>query len=197
MLCLELFYASIFLLVCFVESGHNTYSRWDSYQAMYFRYVNSCSSVSLITNALLRRVYRYKLDGYFDFFLVASVILLSPAVTHIIPGMLLYGWLTLPIIGAVVPVFLALKRYEDNHRSEVSIPTVAIRVGTRFLLTFVVAVVLQSSFNYAVLFYERDRLHLGYLDIVVYEFNSRHWRCFLIYCLESLTAFMQVMSAAI
>ena len=198
MLTLQLLYAVIFLLICIVESGKVTYTAWTTYEAVYFRFINSSTSVGLLTNSILRRFYRFDGKHYVDFFVVASaIILFPPFVTHTIPGLILYFWLT---VGVAVLVFAAVQTrkvlatqtwfHQQSYRS------VAYRITLRFFLTAVLTFVLQMGFNYAVLFYKRDTFQLTYFEVVSWEYESRGLHCFLIDAFETLTNTLQLFSIA-
>ena len=67
--------------------------------------------------------------------------------------------------------------------------------GLRVAVTVGVSVMLQALFNYMVLYYQKEELHLDYLDIPAYEWESRSLRCTAIAFERSLTNALQLMSA--
>jgi hypothetical protein len=212
MLSLELAYAVVLLTVCVLGGDHSVEGRFRSYEAKYFGFVNSCTSVGFVTNAALRVWYnrdRGTGNALSHGFLAASLLLLLPAVvTHIIPGMVLFAWLPIGTALGFAAVAFAVARTKARglqcdciglHREVLEAyepkARVALNIVFRLSATFAVALVLQTLFNYMVLFYDRERMQLGYWGIVAYERDSRQWLCLVEYLWHDVGQTMRFMSA--
>ena len=197
MLCLEGGYAMLYFIVCIWQSTSTPgYSSWDRYQSVYFRYINSCVSVGLAVNSLLRRIYLDQDTFAMDPFVVTSLVMVGPAwFTHVIPGIILYFWIPAAILSFWIPCCIVMRFLERRYFHTMDPLSIAFRVVFRLGTTSVMTLLLQSSFNWAVLFYSR-REDLGYLGIVSYEYSSRTWACLIESRLESLANMVQLLSVA-
>jgi hypothetical protein len=197
MLCLESFYAVMYFFVCIWQSTSTPgYTAWDRYQAVYFRYINSCVSVGLAVNAFLRRVYLDQETFEMDPFVLTSMVMIGPAwFTHVIPGIVLYFWIPAAILSFWIPCCVVMRYFERRYFHTMDPLSIAFRVVFRLGTTTVMTLLLQSSFNWAVLFYSK-REQYGYLGIVSYEYYSRTWACLIESRLESLANMVQLLSVA-
>jgi hypothetical protein len=195
MLCLESGYAILYFFVCIWQATSTPgYSSWDRYQSVYFRYINSCVSVGLAVNAFLRRVYLDQETFALDPFVITSMIMIGPAwFTHVIPGIIFYLWIPLAILTFWIPCCVVMRFLERRYFHTMDPLSIAFRVVFRLGTTSVMTLLLQSSFNWAVLFYSK-RDQYGYLGIVSYEYNSRTWSCMIESRLESLANMVQLLS---
>lgn len=192
MLSLELLYAIVMVTVGLFENGRYLGNeRFKAYEAKYFAFVNSCTSVGFVVNAALRMYYAG--NNRPGFFVFASLALLLPViVTHIIPGAILYFWISIPTVVIAAAVLWLAQRIKsgttlrDFLESKLSVRRVddaerwtliTLNVISRVTATFAVTLLLQMSFNYAVLFYHRDEMKLTYVEVIQYEAHSRNWAC--------------------
>eukprot|EP00656_Telonema_subtile_P039632 TRINITY_DN44720_c0_g1_i1.p1 TRINITY_DN44720_c0_g1~~TRINITY_DN44720_c0_g1_i1.p1 ORF type:complete len:336 (+),score=18.06 TRINITY_DN44720_c0_g1_i1:96-1103(+) len=196
MLVLESMYSCIMLFDAVIESASAPgYTRWEVYQSIYFRYMNSCVSVGLIVNTCLRRVYLDAPTFQWDPFVLTACLLCAPAlVTHVIPGLAMYAWVHACILALWFPLCWVIRRLESRVFNTMNFFSIAFRVIMRLGMTFVVTLMLQSSYNYAVLFYSRYD-ELGYMGILQYEWESRRWGCLIEIVYESIANVLQFVSA--
>jgi len=218
MLSLELLYATLLLLVCVVEMATKKIdNNFHKYEAIYFRYVNSCTSVGFVTNALLRMAYsgdlRLRFEGkrwcwgklpsvemHPGFFFVSSVVLVTPPMlTHVIPAFFLFfplpalaAVITGLCVGAAMLIRKKSQRYESRFDSWILL---AVNVVLRVIVTFGVTLCVQTLFNYQVLWYHREELSLDWREVWAYEFSGRRWDCLWQQVSADVTHAMQLVSA--
>jgi hypothetical protein len=188
MLSLELVYAGVLLVVCLFQGGQNLDSTFARYEAKYFTFVNSCTSVGFVVNAALRVNYAgdHRRPG---FFMLSSLALMLPVmVTHILPGMIIFFWLPAVAIPLTVLVLWLAARLKQRGLGFLGIPRehlerverpvfLTVNVLTRLTATIAATLVFQTLFNYMVLFYHREEMELTYGGIVAYEAASRRFDC--------------------
>jgi hypothetical protein len=188
MLTLELVYAGVLLVVCLFQGGQNLNSTFARYEAKYFTFVNSCTSVGFVVNAALRVNYAgdHRRPG---FFMLSSLALMLPVmVTHILPGMIIFFWLPAVAIPLTVLVLWLAARLKQRGLGFLGIPRehlerverpvfLTVNVLTRLTATIAATLVFQTLFNYMVLFYHREEMELTYGGIVAYEAASRRFDC--------------------
>jgi hypothetical protein len=188
MLTLELVYAGVLLVVCLFQGGQNLNSTFARYEAKYFPFVNSCTSVGFVVNAALRVNYAgdHRRPG---FFMLSSLALMLPVmVTHILPGMIIFFWLPAVAIPLTVLVLWLAARLKQRGLGFLGIPRehlerverpvfLTVNVLTRLTATIAATLVFQTLFNYMVLFYHREEMELTYGGIVAYEAASRRFDC--------------------
>ena len=80
-------------------------------------------------------------------------------------------------VDAAVATPLTATQIAEQNTKTATVVSCAIYITFRVFVTLCVAVLLQTLFNYAVLFYSRDRLGLNYGEVVTYEWNSRTVMC--------------------
>jgi hypothetical protein len=196
MLVLEATYCVMYFFMCVYESATMPgYSMWLIYEAVYFRYVNSPAAIDLLVNAALRRVYLDEPMLVLDPFFVTGAILVAPAlITHIIPGIALYGWVILGVLLVWLPLCWTMRQLEKRFFFTMDPMSIFFRVVFRLGTTLIVTLLMQSSFNWALLYYDKKD-GLAYLGILLYEYNSRSWGCFVESRLMSLANAAQFISA--
>jgi hypothetical protein len=196
MLFIEAGYCMLYMLVCIYESATTPgFTAWQIYQSVYFRYVNSCASVGLVVNAFLRRVYLDEPLIANDPFIVTALVLIGPAIfTHILPGITLYIWIIALVVLVWIPTCWIMRHLEQRYFYTMDPISILFRVLFRLGTTIVATLLLQSSFNWALLFYEM-REEEGYLGVVAYEYATRTWSCLIESRLESLANIVQFLSA--
>lgn len=196
MLFVEAFYCVLYFLICVYESATVPgYTAWLVYSAVYFRYVNSCASVGLVVNALLRRVYLDEPLFAYDPFIVTALALMGPAIfSHIIPGIVLYCWIHILVLVVWLPCCWVMRQLEKRFFYTLDPISILFRVCFRLGTTIVATLLLQSSYNWALLYFTRKD-DLGYLGIIEYEYDSRTWSCLIESRLQSLANVVQFLSA--
>jgi hypothetical protein len=196
MLVLEAAYCVMYFFVCVYESASVPgYGRWDMYQAVYFRYINSAIAVDLVVNAFLRRIYLDEPLVSQDPYLITGLLLIGPSlVTHILPGVVLYAWIITILLAVWVPLCWIMRQLEKHFFYTMDPVSILFRVVFRLGTTLVATLLLQSSFNWSLLFYDK-RGALGYLGVVAFEYQSRTWGCLIESRLASLANVVQFLSA--
>ena len=204
MLSLELLYALVLLVVCVFQEGRHLDTAFKAYEARYFTFVNSCTSVGFVVNAGLRVLYAG--NGRPGFFVFASVALVLPVfLMHIVPGFFVFIWLPALVVPASAAILVGAQRLKRRGLGGLGIPRerleavetpvfLLVNVVTRVTATFAVTLMFQTLFNYMVLFYHRDEMGLSYGDIIHYEYISRRWDCLWEKWFEDATKALQVWS---
>jgi hypothetical protein len=188
MLSVEFVYAFIMLVVCLFEDGEHLGHPFTRYEAKFFAFVNSCTSVGFVVNAALR--FMYAGNGRPGFFFFASVaFMVPPLITHIIPGLFIFFFLpalVIPITFAILYGARQVKRRGlgwTGMRWQYRGPAekwlfLAVNVASRLAATYAVTLLFQTLFNYMVLFNHRHELGLSWpFGIIAYEARSRRWDC--------------------
>jgi ankyrin repeat protein len=115
------------------------------------------------------------------FLAVQVVIMIPPFMTHILPGVLLYGWILLVALvlfqlakfflrTAVLPMFAFGKVSNMQEARDLRIVMRHVwHLLSKVLQRFVFIFLMQTLFNYSALYYDRDE----YLKVVEHEFNLR------------------------
>ncbi|CUG45401.1 transmembrane protein, putative, partial [Bodo saltans] len=139
MLFLEGAYCVLYFLICVYESSTVPgYGGWLVYNSVYFRYVNSCSSVGLVVNALLRRVYLDEPILAYDPFIVTALALMGPAIfSHIIPGIVLYAWIHALVLIVWLPCCWIMRQLEKRFFYTLDPISILFRVCFRLGTTIV------------------------------------------------------------
>jgi hypothetical protein len=197
---------STLVSVADVAQRYHTADAWTQYQVVAFYVVNSAATVGLFANSLLRRFYLE--DWRPDVFIILSAgLLVAPFCTHIIVGAALYAWLTILVAAGLAVVAVAATLFVRHARilltdrrtgQEFRVARVVLWVALaalRILLALGLSALVQTAFTYAVLYYERDRNRLGYMDRITREWTARDIRCTIVSVHESLSNLLQIVSA--
>lgn len=221
MLLLQTVFGLVFFAFC-VRDGSTSISEATSfsrYELSYFLFMNSGTPVSLIGAASANLLsggaaratsYFFKVADYS--ILAATVMMVLPAlITHIIPGVVLYGWiLAIGIFVGFAPTALLLMLYGrlEARWSQEQSPAVlhANRITLKKILTGIFlwnqlaclvlfTAIFQTAFNWAHLYFNRDTYRIDYLRVVVWEWDSRSTSCYLEKTYESNSNVLQFVSS--
>eukprot|EP00743_Colponemidia_sp_Colp-15_P015066 GILK01018005.1.p1 GENE.GILK01018005.1~~GILK01018005.1.p1 ORF type:complete len:555 (+),score=13.38 GILK01018005.1:210-1667(+) len=208
MLICYLVVAIIFTADVIARSDANSRTFLQIYECVFFLMFNSCLPATMIvgslahaeaTNARLIGARKGTMRGTFtNSYFITSMILLAPAlITHVIPGVLMYGWFIIPIFGVAMgaesaflqatrrPLELAVSSPRDGWR----LAGLAIsRAIVRLFAGVLVASALSISFNVAsAQIWSQQRGNAGavqgtyisgpYLDVLWDDLSSRSLTC--------------------
>eukprot|EP00744_Colponema_vietnamica_P008262 GILI01011809.1.p1 GENE.GILI01011809.1~~GILI01011809.1.p1 ORF type:complete len:1051 (+),score=59.84 GILI01011809.1:33-3155(+) len=181
---------------------------FDAYQTIFFMAFNSSTPSSLLVSAIARadlstisspQCLSSKLKEILADPYVVSILALfsAPFATHVIPGAVLYGWLLLPPLAAVLFLEYTLrKRY--SHQTLVAIVA---RFVSRVLILFVAALVCNLSYNYSAIYiYSSPDGYMmsgsyrkaGYLQAVRDDFKARDLECYYAHITTTMSNFLQM-----
>eukprot|EP00742_Colponemidia_sp_Colp-10_P011550 GILJ01012844.1.p1 GENE.GILJ01012844.1~~GILJ01012844.1.p1 ORF type:complete len:1271 (+),score=95.52 GILJ01012844.1:35-3814(+) len=183
-------------------------SGFDTYQCVYFLVFNSSTPAALIVSVASRadlgslehyQSWRSKLrDIASDPYVVFVLLMYSlPFTTHVMPGLILYGWATIPILV----ICISLEYWVRTRLSLQTSFAIAARLLSRLLILFAVAVVMTVSFNYSAAYlwstpegYQMSGMYrkASYLEVPYNDFIARDWACFYQHITSSLTNFLQI-----
>eukprot|EP00742_Colponemidia_sp_Colp-10_P012625 GILJ01014208.1.p1 GENE.GILJ01014208.1~~GILJ01014208.1.p1 ORF type:complete len:1053 (-),score=110.48 GILJ01014208.1:52-3210(-) len=184
------------------------FSAFDVYQCVFFMVFNSSAPSALLVSVMARadlgslehsQTIRTKVHDIFtDPYVVFILLLYSfPLVTHILPGMFLYGWLTIPAI--VLGIWI-----EYLLRTRLSLQTrfvIAVRFFSRVIILFTGAMVLTMSYNYSASYiWSTPKGYLmsgsyrqtSYFQVVVDDFWARNLSCFYVHITTTVSNFLQM-----
>ena len=187
-------------------------SRFQTYECVFFLLMNSPLPSSLLVGAVARadlggsalhsQTARSKLSNIAadPYVIFCALILCCPMVTHIIPGLVLYGWLTIPLLG--VPILV-----EYQLRCRLTVQT-RLAVGARFVsrvvILFAVSSALSLSYNLSAAYIWSavdlvgGRLHTGsyehggYWEVLVRDVEARSIACFAEHLVETVSGILQL-----
>lgn len=211
---IQVFFGLIFILQCvafgIIRSRSLGLGPWETYEWIFFRYLNSGTAVSLLTACLFFHTLTPTVESellrqgsrYATLWSIISVI--PPFATHILPGAVLYFWLVLCIIFGLAIVLVTTLYFGSKLRAACVRENVASlqRVGVIALALSVKCIVIagafslfQTPFNWAVLYYHRESEGVNYLGVLQAEFDARRTECYAEIVVRSVTNVFQLLSS--
>ena len=198
----SLFLIGYFIYIVSSTRSHNE-NPWSHYQEIYFKLFNS-GYPTLMADFGAVFMYRFThqdvslgitlrtLGKPVVATLVIAIALSFPGVvTHVIPMLLAYCWLWVPVVAAVVVLIKLAHKFEpippsisadkiydvayylENHRGFM-IKSAIFHLFYRFWIELLGVIILQTNYNYGVLLYNG---FTPYINIILQEYNLRSIAC--------------------
>lgn len=184
----------------YVQQGGVQGTGWFLYQVLIVRLANSGSMTAFMAQA-----YLYFYGHYFDDDLstikhysilvtsVATGALFAGLVTHSMPMMFTYSWMTLPFGILAIVIYRLNLWWPGRGRYFSFLMALAVQVGVTALLTFYY----QTTLHYGVLIYAFPHHPVSssqYLDVIHAEFDLRSSKCYLESLESSIQSFFAFLS---
>eukprot|EP00744_Colponema_vietnamica_P010839 GILI01015273.1.p1 GENE.GILI01015273.1~~GILI01015273.1.p1 ORF type:complete len:1021 (+),score=49.33 GILI01015273.1:205-3063(+) len=196
------------------RSQSNPLTHLQIYQCTYFMVFNSSLPATLLVNAVCHRNLEHSdvvaaplssrlLHLLSSPFVVATLVLLGPALlTHVIPGLFLYVWITVPLLALTIGIEYVLRLKCSSLPSRVMI---AVRMLVRVAMLFSVAVALSVAFNAAdaymwqaandqpsAMFATGTYMRQPYFSALAQDYNARSMQCVWEHLLHTVSNFLQM-----
>lgn len=179
------------------DASRSLHRGWLSYQNIYFHVTNAGTSSAAIVSATAR-YYLMRRPQFSDKVALAlSILLVLPAVcTHILPAVVLYAWIYLPII--VGGYFIRRRMFRT--RAIFGQTPYAFRVVTRALVFLFASWIMGSAYNLSCIYVYKSTngpfvpsspVGVGYLEALALEWNSRSIVCTVNNFARSLSSFVR------
>jgi len=169
-----------------IFKNDNDYTPWDSYQAIGAAIMNSGFWNNFFQCVLLnfmkeseadKKIYKITLTLIITHLLIIG----SWLFTHTIPMIIIYIWMVLLLcLILLIPVIITLIIHRKDEVEEEAKKRVALCSAFNFVFAvrvsvFLFILILQSSYNYALLFYSGT----PYLPVIGTEWNLRNTVCYI------------------
>jgi len=196
----------VYIVVNIVIFKHdNNYTPWESYQAIGAAIMNSGFWNNFFQCVLLNFMKESDSDKKYYKVTLALIIIHLLVIgcwlgTHTIPMIIIYIWMVILLclillIPVIVTILIHPKDEDEKERTEESKKRVALCSAFNFVFAvrvsvFLFILILQTSYNYALLFYNGT----PYLEVISTEWNLRNTACYIDNALETASSKFSLVS---
>ncbi len=172
-------------------------SLWTSYTTIYYLWINSSAPIVIFTSItslyitwkVKENAIRSESQTVAARLLYLQLLIICPAfVTHILPATLLYSWLYLVILILYCGCCIFPRAFYnfagsmnnimvEDYKRKTTWSDLLIGMIGKTARSFIYLYLVQSYFNYAMMFYSNISSN-GYIRVISQEFNARSTSCF-------------------
>jgi hypothetical protein len=221
-LLVSICFAIFFFAECAVAGQRDEHtSGWQQYEHIFFRFLNSGTPASIVFAAVVNLIMNgekrssSKVAAALDAvaLVLAFLLVMPPFLTHVLPGVIAYGWIWVVVALVVaIPIACLAQIYarlsvswsDEDHYSQEEVRKnrktlkqllTGLFLWVSFSVLTVLTLVFQTGYNHGFLLYRRGDLQLGYLSVLEHENAGRTLACSLEVALSTTFNSMQFASS--